>query len=387
MAERVQPQLPSPNLSSDSLTVKQMCDLAGGLRGKGWLTTTNRLNIQEILQKWGHQGDLTSAEAKDFFKGKLTPEGEKNFNLLLQTGNSLSRVDPDLAKSLQEGPSSLIAGAVADQLARSVGSTPDKKVPLKAWVLNPGAAVEVARAMSSEAGSRAETRKTISETASWVAGVAANDTRRDALINYAQSLEKSLSSYIPQYCQDRNIPIPKERTLERAKLLLQLNAEMGALQVKGREIAFQGERLVTEQVRIQAETARNGMLARELPAAVEAAKEANVAKEAEIAEKARHLLAQISGAISSSLIGAYNGLIGGLVNSVSAVVRENPKVAFPVGVTLAALIIQIINAEAISFSSLEIFVFKSGLAGLVTAVAVGVGAGLGGLLGRRGNTP
>lgn len=407
MAERLKPQLQSPDFLSAVINVEQMRKLAKDLRNKGWLTTSHHENIQVIFKKWGGQGSLAGAEAIEFFRGKLTPEGEKhlldanrtlkdslakafsslNPDSLSQSTNFLSGVDPDLARSLQEGPSSLIAGAVADRLARSTGTSRGKKVPIKAWVLNPGAAIEVARAVADEAGSRAQTRKAISETVRWVAGVAADDTKRDALINYVNSLEKSLFPYLDKYCQDKNIPVPQPGTLERAAVLLRLNAEISTLQVKAREITAQGERLVAKQVNIQAETAEKRMLAKELPLAVEAAKEANVAKEEEIAEKTRHLLAKISGAISSGLIGAYNGLIGGLVNSVSALIRENPKVAVPVGVTLVALIIQVVGSETVTIQALETFALKSGLIGLFSAVATGIGAGLAGRLGKRGNTP
>lgn len=355
---------------------------------------------RDELVQIGRQKEIRLEEARDFIQTRLTEEGVKAFEetvervedpsnllLILKTVSSKPEgkekveigeiiTEPrQLVKEQGKGPSSLIAAQIDEQLTRTVGET--GKVPLRAWVLNPRAGARVLTAIAREATARAGIQEEISRTAAQLAKRAGESARRDALRSYASELEESLGQHVEGFCQKNGLSVPEKNTLDRWLLLLRMNAEFSAVQARVEAITEAGKRLVEKQVAIQAGTARDRMLSRELPFRTEAAKEANAAKEELIAEKVRSALARIAAALSGGAVGAVGGTIAGIENSARTLVDRHPKVAIPLGAGIGVLTLQLTSySGALSNEILQEFALKSSLVALLAAGATGVGAGL-----------
>jgi len=287
-------------------------------------------------------------------------------------------IDGGLTKSLREGPSSLIDKQIQERLGVvTAGGVSVGKIPRTAWILNPRAGLEALGALANDASTQARVRREISQTAEWMAEVAGDDAKRDALLSYSESLEIALGQYVKPFCEERGFVVPEKNTLKRMTLLLRMNAEMRAVHKKGREFTREGEILVTKRVQIEAETARNTMLALELPQALEVARKANVAKEAFLTERARNALASIMAASFGGLCGAIGGIFSGVENSISTLVKEHPKVAIPLGAGLGIIILQLVSYNGLlGWSVLGSFALKGLLVTGFTTIATGVGSGL-----------
>lgn len=384
------------------ISLDELHELFTKLRASGFInpiTDEENPDVRKKLKRWEKLRQIPSDEAVDFFKERLTEEGKEFFEEIanedffhaLKTVPKL--IEPEERKiesiknKLQES-SSLIDEQVVKQLAVTLGETTAGKVPLKAWLLNPQAAKKVLEAVAEEATAQAGVRKAISETTKWIAEVRGDDARRNALLDYTENLEEALGPYVRPFCQERNLPVPEEGTLGRMALLLRINAEMRALQVRAREITKAGEQLIAEKVEIRKETAKNQMLAEELPVATEAAKEFNVAKEAEIAEKARSFFAKIAAALSGGTIGTIGGLYAGIESSISTLVERHPKIAISLGAGFGAFTVQVVSYSGLGLPSaelLQLFVLKSSLVTGIAAAVTGIGSGLVTRLGERRN--
>jgi len=384
------------------------------LEKRGYIAPVTRSDQEgwDTLVEWGRRGQVSVGEVSSFLQRRLTERGREFFDpenpsTFLEKLHSLvpppvSRaespgrgasderaraggekdeaippIDRKLRKALESGPSSLIDEEVIKRLAGITGKTPAGRVPLKAWLLNPRAVAEVLRAIAGEATADAGLRKAISETTRWLAGVAGDDAKRDALLSYIESLEEALADYVPTFCEERKIPVPQKGTLARMALLLRINAEMRALQARAHKITEKGEELIEKQVNIQAKRAENQMLAKEMPSTIEADRQANVLKEREITEKARHLASNFAAVVSGAITGAIGGLYAGLESSVSTLVERHPKVAISLGAGVGFFVLQLVSYSGpLSGEILRAIALKSGLAAGVAAVGTGIGAGL-----------
>lgn len=328
-----------------------------------------RAALEKILSS-KEAASLSQPDISGVLAPSLTEETPRN--------TSTPTIDEGLRRTLKEGPSSLIDGQIQERLGVvTAGRAFVEGIPRKAWMLNPRAGLEALRAIANDASTQAGVQREISETAEWMAKVAGDDAKRDALLSYSESLEATLGQYVKPFCEERGFVVPEENTLGRMTLLLRMNAEMRAVHERGREIARAGEALVRKQVRIQAETARDTMLARELPQALEVAREANVAKEAFLTERSRNALASITATFSGGLSGAVGGFFAGIENSISTLVKEHPKVAIPLGAGLGVVTLQLVAYNGLpSWSVLGSFALKGLLVAGFTTVATGVGAGL-----------
>jgi len=363
------------------------------------ITPKNQRDWQK-LREWGEKEELPPAKVADFLREKLTPKGErllekqakkegldlqKPLNFLdslsiISSPDKISkenRIDKSLEKALRTGPSSFIADAIGEQLAAATQRTTGDKIPLQAWLLNPKAAIRRLKALIEEASANADLKREVSRTARQLAEVARDDSKRDILLSYAESLEEALSPYLEPYCHQHGIPVPPVGTLERIALLLKINAEMAALQRKGREITKEGEKLVEEQVKLQSETAKDQMLTRELPKKIEAEKEANTLREASKVEQARHRFAYLTGTLIGGVVGLVGGIYSGIERSVATLVEKHPKVAISLGAGTGFFVYQITAFSGqLSGEVLQAFALKSALVAGVAALGTGIGAGL-----------
>lgn len=289
----------------------------------------------------------------------------------VEEGEVILPIDEELRRDLASGLSGLTDDRVVEVLARTTGETNAGKVPLKAWLFNPRAAMKVLGAIAEEATAQAGVRKKISETTKWLAEMAGDDVKRDAFLNYYKSLEKALGPYVEPFCQERDLPVPQKDTLGKMTLLFWINTEIVARQTQGREIAKNTEELVKEQTTIQAETAKNKMLAKELHHKTEAVKEANRAKEDELAEKVRHTVASIAEAISVGSIAAIGGLYAGIGRGLSAVAEWNKKVLVGFVALGGTLAYQIVSYAGLGLPSAELWKLFALKSFIVGAVAVG----------------
>lgn len=317
-------------------------------------------------------------------KGSFTPQEVTDISVklfgsdrALRFSGQVSPVDNKLRKTLKEGPSSLIDEQIIKNLeAVTSGNISFGRVPIKAWLLNPPAAIERLRLVASQAATQTAVGKVITETAGWMAKVAGDDAKRDALLNYNLSLEKALGPYVGPFCKERNLSVPEQGTIGRMTTLLRINAEMRAVQERGSAIARRGETLVRKQVAIQADIAEKQMLAKELPRAIEVTKEINGTKEALITEKVRNALASLTAAFSGGIVGVIGGFFAGAENSVSTLIERHPKVAIPLGVGVAIFTLQLVSySGTITGNVLEGFALKGLLVTGVATVATGIGAG------------
>lgn len=291
--------------------------------------------------------------------------------------DTLPQIDKQLEKALGEGPSSLIQGQVRKELAIAMAAPGSDKVPIQSWLLNPAAAFRRLEDMAAEASTHAEVKRVIRENVGWLARVAADDTKRDALLSHVENLRKTLGPYIEPYCREKNLPPPEMNTPWEMILLLRINAEMRTLQEQGKEIASAGEEMVRRQVELQKGTATNQMLAKELPRAIETERSVNVLKEASVTEKVRHALATLTAAFSGGAVGTVGGFLSGLEHAVSALVEKHPKVAIALAAGLGVTILQIVSYSGqLSGEILGTFGLKGGLVAVLAALATGVGSGL-----------
>jgi len=350
----------------------------------------------KILRAWGAQERVPIEEAADFFEQRLTDKGRNflketaekgdletplGFLNALERAVSISRTSAKEKIGETEHQESIACqervtkDEVTKQLTMEEATI--GKVPLRAWLLNPKAAAKLLGAIAEQATTQANLRRKASETARWFAEVTANDAKRDVLLTRVEELEQALGSYLEQFCQERGQPVPEKGTLARMALLLRVNSEMGALQMREREIAKKGEKLVATQVAIQSEKANNQMLAQELPFVIESAREVNALKEQLITEKVRHLGATLTASISGAIVGSIGGLLAGVGNAVSTLVEKHPKVTISLGAGLATFILQVASYPgALSANLLQTFALKGALVAGVTAIATGIGAGL-----------
>lgn len=287
-----------------------------------------------------------------------------------------SPVDESLTTALATGPSSLLDEAITQRLG-ALSQTAAGKMPFSAFLRNPNAALAVLRAEAQQVKAYAGVRTTLAELTGWMAQVAASDARRDTLLSYVGQLEEDLGEHIDSFCQKNNLPVPAEGTLERATLLLRINTELAALQTRAEAIRQAGEKLVEKQVKIQAKTAEQQMIGRELPGLTDASKEANVAKEAALAEQLRHGASIFGMGISGTIVGAIGGLYSGLEKAVSVLVEKYPEVAIPLGAGVGIFVIQLVSYSGpLSGEILKTFALKGSLVATVAAVGVGIGLGL-----------
>lgn len=348
-----------------------------------------------ILRAWGARERVPIEEVADFFEQRLTDKGRNfleetaekgdletplGFLNALERAVSLSRNSMKEIRETKPQESTAYQESIAeDEVTKqfTMGEATTGKVPLRAWLLNPIAAAKLLGAIAEQATTQANLRRKASETARWLAEVTANDAKRDVLLTRVEELEQALGPYLEQFCQERGQPVPEKGTLTRMALLLRVNSEMGALQMREREIAKKGEMLVATQVAIQSEKANNQMLAQELPFVIESAREVNALKEQLITEKLRHLGATLTASISGAIVGSIGGLLAGVGNAVSTLVEEHPKVTISLGAGLATFILQTVSYPGVlSADLLQTFAIKGALVAGVTAIATGIGAGL-----------
>jgi len=301
--------------------------------------------------------------------GPYSPEAVNKIKQII-SGSQSPAIDQDLDKSLAEGPSSLIKPKILDSLKMITSFNPSVAERSLAWLLNPKAGIRLLQAVASEAKARADVRKAISETTKWIAEVGGDDAKRDVLLGYNKDLEKKLGSYLKPFCDERGLRVPPENTLERMMVLCQINAEITALQKEGREVAIRGEELVRERVGIKAKTARDQMLAKELPAANEAAQKAHIEEERMVWEKARTAFARIGG----GAVAVFNGVVGGATHALSEGVKNMPLMAIPLGIVDFYLINHALTLMKVS--SVSSVLQGAGLIGLATILGTGIGAGL-----------
>lgn len=288
----------------------------------------------------------------------------------------VARIDENLEQALAQGPSSLLGEAITQRLA-VLSRTAAGKMPFSAFLKNPAAALKVLKAGAQEAEAYAGVKTTLAELTAWMAQVAASDARRDTLLNYVGQLETDLGEHIDSFCQRNRLPVPAEGTLERAALLLRINVEFASLQTRAEAIRQAGERLVGKQVEIQAKTAEQQMIGRELPGLTDASKEANVAKEAALAEQLRHWASVFGMGVSGTIVGAIGGLYSGLEKTVSVLVEKYPEVAIPLGVGAGMFVVQLVTYSGpLTTEILKAFALKGGLVSGMAAIGVGIGLGL-----------
>lgn len=323
-------------------------------------------------QRLGKTGEQLAA-----FVDRLKPEGSLEENKRPPEEEILQpSVDENLGRALAQGPSSLLDEAITQRLA-ALSQTAAGKIPFSAFLRNPDAALEVLRAEAKQVKAYAAVRTTLAELTRWMADVAASDARRDTLLNYVGQLEKDLGDHIDSFCQKNNLPVPVEGSLERAALLLRINVEFASLQTRAEAIRTAGEKLVGRQVKIQAETAEQQMIGRELPGLTDASKEANVAKEAALAEQLRHWASIFGMSVSGTVVGAIGGLYTGLEKTVSVLVEKYPEVAIPLGAGAGMFVLQLVAYSGpLSGEILKAFALKGGLVSGMAAIGVGIGLGL-----------
>jgi hypothetical protein len=251
-------------------------------------------------------------------------------------------------------------------------------------LLNPRAAAKLLGAIAEQATTQAKLKKEISETTKWLVDVAANDTKRQVLLSHVEELEGALGSQLREFCEERDRPVPEQGTPERMALLLRVSAEMGALQMREREIARRGEELVAAQVEMQGKQAKNRMLAQELPAVIESARKVNALREQLMTEKTRHVLATLMIGISGAVIGSIGGLLAGVEGAATTLVEKHPRVALSFAAGLVTFVLQVVaHSGTLSAQLLGIFALRAALVTLVTAMATGIGAGLAARAARR----
>lgn len=392
--------------SSSFLNREERRDLLGELRQQRLITFLNGDDREGIKR----EGELASKdlvpieEVGALIHSRLTLEGERviqettgieDLSLLppediisalrigLQEQQEPISINNELRKGLARGPSSLIDETVIEQLRTTTARTTAGRVPLKAWLLNPLAGARILKAIAEEATAQAGIRKSISETTRWLAEVAGEDVKRDTLFNYVNDLEQALNPYIEPYCQEKNLPIPPKNTPERMALLLRINAEMRALQAQGGEIAKEGERLVKEQVRTQAETKRNQMIAKEEPAQLESKKEVNAIREKELLEQVTHWLTKVAGTPLAGVIGSFARICGMVAEAASNAVQKDLRVA-PIlavvdGILLwqtARMLPQFYSTASTPLETLTVTGLGIVLVGLEVSVGAGIGHGV-----------
>jgi len=203
------------------------------------------------------------------------------------------------------------------------------------------------------------------------------DSAPQQFLNSIRPLRATLNPYVEEYCKRRGIPVPPEGSLEEIQVLLMVNAEIGGVAARARAIEEQGMKLVKEQIGIRAKTAKEQMLAQELPGRIEAGKEANVLREKEWAEGIRHFTTHLTSSLSSGLFGLLGGFLAGIENSVSTLIEHHPKVAIPVGAGLGMFTFQLLYYSGPYTSEvLKNFALKSGLAVIIATLTTAVGAGV-----------
>jgi hypothetical protein len=292
-----------------------------------------------------------------------------------------------LAREMLQGDLSVrIDKELANQLGTG-GEASGGSIPLKAWLLNPGAAAKLMGAVAEQATTQAHLRKEISETTKWLVEVVASDKKREALLNHIEELESALGPHLVRYCETKGLPVPDRGTHERMALLLRLSSETAALQTREKEIAKRAEKLVADQVEIQGERARNRVLAEELPLVISSAREAHALREQYLTENVRHYLAAFVVSVTGAVIGGLGGLLAGVESAVTTLVEKYPRLAISLGAGLATFALQAaFTAGKLSSALIASFLLRSVLVAAITAIATGIGAGLVARLTRRQDT-
>jgi len=331
------------------------------------MSPENKISRAELIRKISSEAPAALDILPLIGPGPYFPEA---VNKIKQLISGSSPTDQDLDKSLAEGPSSLIKPEILKNLKTITSFKPPIAGKPLAWLLNPGAGIEFLKVIASEARTQADVRKAIIETTKWIAEVGGDDAKRDVLLNYNQSLEKELGQYLEPFCKEKGWPVPPQNALRRMMALLEINAEITALQKAGREVAKRGEELVKEKVKIKTETARKRMLAEELPAANEAAQGAHVEEERMVWEKLRTAFSRIGG----GAVAVFNGAIGGATHALAEGVKNMPLMAIPLGIVDFYLINHALTLMKVS--SVSSVLQGAGLICVATVLGTGIGAGL-----------
>ena len=354
-----------------------------------------------VLIEWGRQKEFSLAEVVTFFKSQLTPEAtvqiqekaqEANLNLLNDSDflSALQMIIPEeveeplkleidekLRRDLQEGISSLIANEVIEEIRR----IEEGEISLGAWLSNPLAVLSVWRAKADEAMAGARRKKAISETASWFTDAAEEKSRRDGLVAFERSVQNSeepFGKHVEEFCRKMGLLVPPKGSYERMRVLLMIEDRMAGLQTHSGEFTKQGEKLVREEVGMQAETTRNQMIVLYKSAAIESRKEVHGLLEREWAETLRHWSTLVLGTPGAVITGSPTGVLGIMIEAGSNAVAEHPKIVIPLGAGI--MFFSIFSATALSqgmfLESLGSISLSSGVVTGVTAVGTMLGWGL-----------
>jgi len=384
---------------------EQLRGLLKNLQDGGLITPIEKNDSATVI-RWLRKGNIPLEEISGFLGPKLTPDGKSKFlpnpdsdltSSLKDFSNGLKpieKVDVEIAAStmstslaktpsslqapqeldtsLRQGPSAIIYEGLMKSVHAAATDSSVPKVTLSEALTNPKAAIQSWRARSEMVGSKSHVQKALADAARWTAEVAALDVRSDLSLSQVAELERKLGNLLPQFCIERGIGnVPPEGSAERRRLLIELNARLAAEQVQAGALVEAVGRAVEKQVELQGQTAKDLVIAKELPARTEAAAQANRAREEEKAEKSRHFLASAWAVV----FGAASGTVEGVVSGVENWVKANPKVAVSLIAGTASFVIQL-GATSFSYEALGPMAVKSGIILIVTAVGTGIGSGI-----------
>jgi hypothetical protein len=397
-------------IGSEKISGQDAAGMMVRMENDGYLTMKPEDRTE--LVRLGRQRELGLEEVRDFMKEKLTDDGERAFEEAVETAENPRdllailrivskgpeedgeveigeiveeprrveigerRSDAEINRALTARPSSLIANQIDEQLKQAIGET--GRAPFWTWVLNPVAGVKVLGAAAREANAAAGVQVRISKTTARLAELAGEDAELDASKSQIAQLEKRYGNQVEQFCSENNLSVPPEGTPDRKKILWQMRILDVASSEQFKSIEKAGRALIRKEVKIKAGTAENRMVARELPAKTEAAKEANAAREAEIAERVRTAMARVAAALSGGAVGTVVGLGVGIVGSVETMIEKYPAiVAVPVVVGVLTLGGQFfVHSGQLSREIVTSFAFKSVVTFSTSAILAGIGAGL-----------